>query len=328
MSHIFCVIDGMTDPQFEIAEYPALAGMKLASYVDTCQGNEPESLGCILRLLGTRQVPQHLRGYAEALGAGIPVGEQDLVLRGSWFALDEAGCCTVPLSAPQEMRTSADCRYYPLGEYKSLLVFPGLSSQIDRIVTHPPYECVGLCAKSLCPQGSEALRTVFWEWMGTERCLLPWGQSVCTKLAPFPEPAAVVCGTTVVKGIARLLGMHLVDLPQASGDTDTELHAKLQSALCQAEQYPFVLLHINGADEAAHRKDAQEKNTFLHRVEHEVLRPLLTSGHRITVVSDHGTDPESGKHLASVQPVFVSDGCIRQNPETTYKQTHRMKVTP
>lgn len=130
MSHIFCVIDGMTDPKFDISEYPVLAGMKLASYMDTCQGHEPESLGCILRLLGTRQVPDHLRGYAEALGAGIPVGEQDLVLRGSWFALDEAGCCTVPLSVPQGMRTSADCRYYPLGEYKSLLVFPGLSSQI------------------------------------------------------------------------------------------------------------------------------------------------------------------------------------------------------
>jgi len=88
MGRILCIVDGMTDSQFSAAAYPNLASMDLLRYVDTTQGHEAESLGCILRLLGVKDVPPHLRGYAEALGAGIPVGERDLVLRGSWYALD------------------------------------------------------------------------------------------------------------------------------------------------------------------------------------------------------------------------------------------------
>ena len=71
-----------------------------------------------------------------------------------------------------------------------------------------------------------------------------------------------------------------------------------------AEQTPFVLLHINGADEAAHRRDAAEKRAFLQKVDHVVLAELLASRHRITVVSDHGTDPETGQHRGGPQPYY------------------------
>ena len=73
MSKILCVIDGMTDPYFRVNNYPNLSSMRLLRHVDTTQGQTPESLGCILRLLGTKRVPPHLRGYTEALGYGIPV---------------------------------------------------------------------------------------------------------------------------------------------------------------------------------------------------------------------------------------------------------------
>ena len=50
MSSILCIIDGMTDPYFRAADYPNLSAMELLRYVDTTCGQEPESLGCILRL--------------------------------------------------------------------------------------------------------------------------------------------------------------------------------------------------------------------------------------------------------------------------------------
>lgn len=40
---------------------------------------------------------------------------------------------------------------------------------------------------------------------------------------------------------------------------DTDLDAKTEAALRAAERCPFVLLHINGADEAAHRHDSAER---------------------------------------------------------------------
>lgn len=231
MSQILCIIDGMTDPDFMSSRYPCLSSMGRSGFVDTCQGQEPESLGCILRLLGIRHVPPYLRGYAEALGAGIPVGQQDLIMRGSWFGLDQQGCCTGPVPGPESLSVDCNCRYYHLESYKSLLVFPGLAREISKITTHPPYHCTGVPAVQMHPEGSAAAESLCRQCQTSRRCLIPWGQSIPASLPLFSVPAAVICGTQVVKGIARLLAMDLPDVPNAIGDTDTDLHAKAAAAL-------------------------------------------------------------------------------------------------
>ena len=306
MSRILCIVDGMTDAGFIPADYPALGVMCLKEYRDTCRGGEPESLSCILHLLGVEDVPPYLRGYAEALGSGVTVGKRDLILRGSWFGIDEQGLCTLPIPAPMKTAVPACCRYVQLGEYRSLLIWKDRADCVEKIVTFPPYECAGEPAERLCPKGCAALEDAYKSWIRSGKCLIPWGQSVCAELPPFPQRAAVITGTTVVKGIAKLMGMDLASSADATGDVDTDLRGKCVAALAAAEKYPFVLLHINGADEAAHRKNPREKEFFLRRVDREVLRPLLCSGHEIIVTADHGTDPQSGRHLAVPQPVFVS----------------------
>ena len=127
-------------------------------------------------------------------------------------------------------------------------------------------------------------------------------------LAPPSNGRAIMefSGKELVKGIARLLHMELFPVKGATGDVDTDLDAKTEAALRAAERYPFVLLHINGADEAAHRHDSAEKETFLRRVDDRVLSRLLASEHEIVVASDHGADPESGAHLGGPQPFFTS----------------------
>lgn len=97
LSRILCVIGGMTDPHFQVERYVHLASMGPVRYVDTCGGFPPETLHCVLRLLGVTDLPVHLRGYVEALGTGIPVRPDDLLLRGSCYTLDGEGCCTMPL---------------------------------------------------------------------------------------------------------------------------------------------------------------------------------------------------------------------------------------
>lgn len=306
MSRILCILDGMTDYGFSAADYPYLRKMELAGEIDTCCGCEPESLSCILHLLGVKAIPPFLRGYAEALGVGIPVGERDLILRGSWFGTDEKGRCTVPVPGPETIESGQDVRYYHLEQYKSLLVFPGLAEDIRQIITYPPYQCAAQPVSSLCPQGCAPLEKLFHEQWKGGRCLLPWGESAPAQLPDFPQKAAVVTGTAVVKGIARLLGMDLITTTSMTGDVDTDLPGKTDAALRAAEKYDFVLLHINGADEAGHRKNAAQKRAFLEEVDGRVLTALLRSEHDILVTADHGTDPVSGKHLSTSQPLFRS----------------------
>ena len=323
MSKILCVIDGMTDPYFRVNNYPNLSSMRLLRHVDTTQGQTPESFGCILRLLGTKRVPPHLRGYAEALGYGIPVNKNDLILRGSWFSLDEQGCCDVPTSAPESLPES-EGYYYHLEQYKSLLIFPGMAGCIVDMVTYPPYACNGQTARTLCPKGCAVASRVFHAQLAKERCLILWGQSAPAKMVPFPQKAAVICGTPIVKGIAKLLDMTLISVSGATGDTDTNLQEKTKAAINAAKNYPFVLLHINGADEAAHRKNPNEKNDFLRTVDTVVVNSLLQSGHDIYVVSDHGTDPVTGQHIGNRQPMFTNSSArlIQRKSDKSQKYSY------
>lgn len=323
MSKILCIIDGMTDPYFQVKNFLNLSSMRLLRHVDTTQGQTPESLGCILRLLGTKRVPPHLRGYAEALGYGIPVDKNDLILRGSWFSLNEQGCCNVPVSAP-ELLSGSEGYYYNLGQYKSLLVFPGMASCIADMVTYPPYACNGRDSRTLCPKGCAVASRVFHAQLAKDRCLILWGQSAPAKIVPFPQKTAVICGTPIVKGIAKLLNMTLISVSGATGDTDTNLQEKTKAAISTAQSYPFVLLHINGADEAAHRKNLNEKNDFLRKVDTVVVNSLLQSGHDIYVASDHGTDPVTGQHIGNRQPMFTnaSTELIQRRSDKSQKNSH------
>lgn len=307
MSRILCIIDGMTDPHFSVSDYPHLTTMKCTGLIDTTKGGQAESLNCILHLLGVDCVPQKMRGYVEALAEDIPVTSNDLIFRGSWFSVDEHGRCAEPIEGLTKLEDKNDLfRYYHIDQYKAILVFPGLAPYVDHIVTRPPYGCTGAVASCYKPSGHPSLEICFDRWLQNGRCLIPWGESVCATILAFPQKSAVVCGTAVVKGIAMLLQMDNVTVVGATGDTDTNLSAKVAASLSAAEQYPFVLLHINGADEASHRCNTFEKQAFIRKIDQTVLSELLASQHEIIVVSDHGTDPETGRHIGEDQPVFTN----------------------
>jgi 2,3-bisphosphoglycerate-independent phosphoglycerate mutase len=304
LSKIFCIVDGMTDPQFSPSDYPALSSMNCIGSVDTARGLDVESLNCILHLLGVDHIPPHLRGYAEALGVGIPIEKEDLIFRGSWFSLDEKGCFSSPIEGPASLSSSGKVRYYKIGTYQSILIFPGMQKKISHIKTFPPYLCAGRPAKELAPQGDAFLKDCFLNWLTPKQGLIPWGESVPSSLPPFPEKAAAVAGASIVKGIARLLHMTLIPVSGATGETDTDLAGKTAAALEAAQRYPFVLLHLNGADEAAHRKNPKEKAAFLQKADRIVFQSLVSSGHEIILTSDHGTDPATGKHIGGEQSIY------------------------
>lgn len=305
MSAILCVMDGMTGPEFRARDYPALAAMRCRDPVATTPpGHDAESLPCILTLLGVRQIPQRLRAYVEALGAGIAVQPDDLLLRVSWLRVADGRCQGVA-PGPARLRAAGSARYYPLGGYQGLLILPGQAARLAALRLVPYFSLRQPSPSSLRPGGLAALGRLFDANCGASRCPGFWGAARPASLPPFPQPAAVVCGVPLVRGLARLLGMRPLDIPGATGGTDTDLPAKAAAALRAAAAYPFVLLHINGADEAAHCRDLAAKRRFLAAAEAEVWRPLLASGHAVCIAADHATDPATAAHLPTPQPVFI-----------------------
>lgn len=304
MSRILCIIDGMTDARFQAGHYSALAAMQPLPAIRTVpSGCQPESLTCILTLLGIAPIPPFLRGYAEALGADIPVAREDLILRATWFKV-EGETCKLPAPAPERLKGGEKALYYRLGGYQSLLVLPKMAEYVAALRTASFYSQGTKTLASLRPSGNALLERIFDANCKDGLCMVPWGQSRPATLPPFPQPTAVICGTGIVRGIANLLQMTLISVPGATGDIDTNLAAKTEAALKAAEAYPFVLLHINGADEAAHRRNAAEKERFLNAVNRLVLWRLLSSRHTLYVTADHATDPATGLHGGILQPLF------------------------
>lgn len=302
---ILCIIDGMTDVDFCLPDYPAINALPRRNMVRTVPpGRSPDSLICILTLLGYQDVPANLRGYADALGAGIPVHAKDLVCRASWVTLDRSGTITGIANAPGLFTPVQGISYHPLGAYRSLLVLSRQAHLLDKITTYPPHGCLGRSLEAVMPQGCDALQRVV-ECSHSQRlCLMPWGQSVPHTLTPFPFKGAVITGCDVVRGIARMVGLTLLPVQGATGDIDTDLAAKVRAALQAAAQYPFVLLHINGADEAAHRRNPSEKHQFLKQVDQLVVAPLSQSPFPLYITSDHATCPLTGNHQGTWQPIW------------------------
>jgi 2,3-bisphosphoglycerate-independent phosphoglycerate mutase len=123
------------------------------------------------------------------------------------------------------------------------------------------------------------------------------------------DTTVVVAARGAAAGCARLLGAALVVPPGATGDVDTDLHAKARAAVDAIDGGARrVVVHVGAADEAAHRRDAGAKVQALEALDAALLGPLsdavARAGGTLAICPDHGTDPVDGTHDAGPVPAL------------------------
>ena len=119
--------------------------------------------------------------------------------------------------------------------------------------------------------------------------------------------SVVVASRGAGAGVASLLGARVVVPEGATGGPDTDLAAKATAAAdALTSGTRQVVVHVGGADEAAHARDAAGKLAFLERVDRELLAPLAAvaerTGATLRICPDHGCDPSNGTHGADPVP--------------------------
>lgn len=125
------------------------------------------------------------------------------------------------------------------------------------------------------------------------------------------ERTVVVAAPGAAAGVAALLGARVVKPAGATGAPDSDLRAKTAAARAALEdpRTTSVVVHVGGADEAAHLHDADAKVALLERADREVVAPLADAvrarGGTLTVLPDHGCDPATGGHDALPVPVLT-----------------------
>jgi 2,3-bisphosphoglycerate-independent phosphoglycerate mutase len=131
------------------------------------------------------------------------------------------------------------------------------------------------------------------------------------ELAPLlDERTTVVAAPGAAAGCGRLLGARVVTPAGATGDVGSDLYAKTRAALVALPRSDTVVVHVGGADEAAHHRDRLGKRALLEAADADVLRPLARAVADargvLAVTSDHATCVETGRHHAEPVPIVVA----------------------
>ncbi|GHU60122.1 phosphoglycerate mutase [Clostridia bacterium] len=331
MASILLIIDGMQD-----IEYPELGGQTpfgharcsnilktestgLVGMMATVPpGYPPDSLYCISNILGVHRKPNG-RAYFEALAVGVETGGGDLIMRCNIVRVEDGvvtSSCGAGLSEADMKRLALSTagilpkgyRICHMSTYKNILVAENSGDRISDIKIFAPHQNIGMEFDKFLPSGNDfadALSEyiVKSHEMLKDYAILPWGESTKTQMPSFSEvhgvKGAAVCKTEIAVGIARSIGLYTPDILGTTGDADTDLNAKAEEAVKLMREYDFLLVHVNGADEAGHRKNPVEKSEFIGNVDKIIVDRLLSAmsdGDSLLVCSDHATVCRTGSH--------------------------------
>jgi 2,3-bisphosphoglycerate-independent phosphoglycerate mutase len=128
-------------------------------------------------------------------------------------------------------------------------------------------------------------------------------------VAPGGRPLSVSCisGDYTVLGVASAVGARVLSGDGITANLDTDLALKFRLAQQELRERDLVVLHLKGADIAAHDRRPDLKKDFLERIDRELARFLeaRSTPLRVAVAADHATLSELGHHGADPVPVLI-----------------------
>ncbi|MHA1204549.1 MAG: 2,3-bisphosphoglycerate-independent phosphoglycerate mutase [Candidatus Heimdallarchaeum aukensis] len=128
---------------------------------------------------------------------------------------------------------------------------------------------------------------------------------------------ACVAGGGLYKGVARMLGMEIVEKDGMTGGTNTDVRLKAETAFNLLKTHDFIFLHFKGTDNYGHDGNYNGKVEFIEKVDKELYRFLPENFDEELVVmisGDHSTPCSFKDHSADPVPLIVySPTCVKDN---------------
>jgi len=157
-----------------------------------------------------------------------------------------------------------------------------------------------------------------------------WGQGKAPSLTPFKErygvQGAVITAVDLLRGIGRLLGWSVVEVPGATGYLDTDYAAKGRYAIQTLQSgADFVVVHVEATDEASHEGHVKEKVKALEEIDQKIVGPVheylrQQGDYRILVSPDHPTFLRTKTHSHGFVPFTMCGRGFGHNGARTYDE--------
>jgi len=329
------------------------------------EGMEASSACACMSVLGyDPKVYYHGRAGIEARSVGIPIDNGEVVFRCNLVAIGDGKMWSYSagyigtekagqlIRALKESLGNDDILFYPGVSYRHLCKLKGREDALLATCT-PPHDIPDKPIADFLPrgQGSDFLRdlmarseTVLRDHpVNVERrsrgdipatmIWLFWGSGRAPDMPAFMEVyglhAAMTSGVDLLRGLARMLGMEVLDIPGVTDSLDNDYAAQAFGALEAIKEHDLVIIHIEAPDEAAHDGSIDGKIEAIQRVDEEVvsrLRSWRPDGLRVLVMPDHPTPIKTQTHSPEPVPFvlwgpgFTANG-VKRFTEAEAKRT-------
>ena len=234
--------------------------------------------------------------------------------------------------------------------YRHLLVFKGLHFDVQ---TYPPHDYIGKAIEKILPRGKGAELLI--DLMARSQQLFTnhdinkvrrdlgenqvssiwlWGQGKRAQMERFRKrfgiKGAAITAVDLVRGLAKLIGFDLIDVPGATGFIDTNYQGKASAAIEALDEYDIVFIHIEAPDEASHSGNTEMKKKAIEQVDKHIVGPVLEAlqkyeSWRILVMPDHPTPLRTCAHSAEPVPFAMAGDSISGILHTTFGETNAAK---
>jgi 2,3-bisphosphoglycerate-independent phosphoglycerate mutase len=125
-----------------------------------------------------------------------------------------------------------------------------------------------------------------------------------------------------------LIGWDRIEVPGATGYTDTDYAAKGRYAIEAIEKFDIVCVHVEAPDESSHEGDLNKKIKSLEEIDTHIVKPILEhldgSGteFRILVTPDHPTYLSTKTHTHGNVPFAICGQGIEPDAFTQYHESN------
>lgn len=290
------------------------------------------------------------RASIEAGSMGIEIGEGEVVFRCNLVKVSDgmmndysAGHITTMEAADivktlNEKLGGDGIDFFPGVGYRHILKLTGHEDTLKAVCT-PPHDIPGRPVRDYLPrgEGSGFLRDLMARAepvlkdhpVNNERKrqgLLPatgiwlfWGSGRLPPVPSFREvyglDAAMTSGVDLLKGLAKITGMAVLDIPGVTDGPDNDNVAQINGALGALEKHDLVVVHIEAPDEAGHSGSIEEKVKAIEKIDGEVVVQLrrYPDDLRVLVMPDHPTPIAVRTHTPDPVPFLIWGKGVRAN---------------
>lgn len=353
----------------ELAHIPhldALAREGLVGLVRTVPpGMEPSSACACMSVLGyDPKIYYRGRSAIEARSLGISIAQDEVVFRCNLVAIRDGKMWSYSsghisteearalISALNEELGSDEIRFYPGVRYRHICKIKGHKDTLLATCT-PPHDIPGKPIAEFLPKGPGS--ALLQELMKRSKAVLEghqvnqkreargevpanmvwlfWGSGQIPEMPSFKQvyglDAAMTSGVDLLRGLARMAGMDVLDIPGVTDGLDNDYAAQATGALKALDKYDLVAIHIEAPDEAAHAGSIDDKVAAIEKVDEEVVSRIRSwdlDALRVLALPDHPTPIKIQTHTDEPVPFVLWGSGFRSGGAKKFSEVEAKKT--